>query len=204
MPAAPLSIMLTMSTLISAVVALPPAAAPNDTYWAKQANLGPSGSNGVNVLGAWPYSRGAGVVVAVIDTGYVAHPELNGRVLPGYDFISDARSARDGDGRDPNPRDEGDWVSQVEIDSGEVEADCEAGASSWHGTHVASIALAAANNGIGLAGIAPEAQLLPVRAIGRCSGSERDIADAIRWAAGGEVSGAPENEHPADVINLSL
>lgn len=199
-----LSTLLSVATLFGALAPLPPAPAPNDPYWSKQVNLGPSSSYGINLLRAWPYSRGAGVVIAVVDSGYVSHPEFSGRVLPGYDFISDAKDARDGDGRDPNPRDEGDWVTQAEVDAKEVDADCEARTSNWHGTHVASIALAAANNAVGVAGIAPLAKLLPVRALGRCGGNDRDIADAIRWAAGGEVSGVPMNEHPADVINLSL
>ncbi len=59
---------------------------------------------------AWDLQTGsAGVVVGVIDTGTLPHSELAGRVLPGYDFISDPAEARDGDARDPNPRDEGDW-----------------------------------------------------------------------------------------------
>ncbi|MEY4045690.1 MAG: hypothetical protein RIR19_159 [Chloroflexota bacterium] len=198
------STLLSIATLFGALAPLPPAPAPNDPYWSKQVNLGPSNSYGINLLRAWPYSRGAGVVIAVVDSGYVSHPEFSGRVLPGYDFITDPARARDGDGRDAIPRDEGDWVTQAEIDSGEVDADCEAETSSWHGTFVASIALAAANNTVGIVGIAPEAKLLPVRALGRCGGTDRDIADAIRWAAGGEVSGVPANEHPADIINLSL
>ena len=130
--------------------------------------------------------------------------EFSGRVLPGFDFISDASSARDGDGRDDDPKDEGDWVSLDEIQSGEVGRDCTAHASSWHDTRVASIALASANNHAGIAGVAPEALLLPVRAIGRCLATDADIADAIRWAAGIAVPGAPINLHPADVINLSF
>ncbi|MGI9252244.1 MAG: S8 family peptidase, partial [Thermomicrobiales bacterium] len=190
--------------MIGSFTALPPAAPPNDKYWSEQANLGPASSFGIGVLRAWPYSRGAGVVIAVVDSGYVSHPDLSGRVLQGFDFISDPERARDGDGRDSNPRDEGDWVTQAEIDAGGIDPDCEVDSSSWHGTLVASIALATANNSLGIAGIAPAAELLPVRAIGRCGGSNQDIADAIRWAAGGEVSGVPANLNPADVINLSI
>ena len=204
MPLPLLSVALSLITLVGAFTPRPPAPIPNDTYWSQQANLGPAASFGVNVRRAWPYSRGAGVVIAVIDSGYVSHPEFSGRVLPGYDFISEPLRARDGDGRDPNPRDEGDWISPFDVSSRRFGAQCEVQASSWHGTHVASIALASANNAIGIAGIAPAAKLLPVRVVGACGGVERDIADGILWSVGEEVNGAPINEHPADVINLSL
>ena len=204
MLSAALSAVLSLVIAISAVTPRPPAPAPNDTYWPKQVNLAPADRYGINLLAAWPYSRGAGVVIAVVDSGYVSHPEFSGRVLAGYDFVTDPEAARDGDGRDPNPRDEGDWVSQAESASSQAGSECEVRDSQWHGTHVASIALAATSNGVGLAGIAPEAMLLPVRAVARCGGTERDVADAIRWAAGAEVNGAPTNEHPADVINLSI
>lgn len=66
--------------------------------------------SGVRTPGAWDYNHGEGVVVAVVDTGITNHPELNANVLPGYDMISSAADARDGNGRDPDPTDQGDWV----------------------------------------------------------------------------------------------
>jgi hypothetical protein len=57
---------------------------------------------------------------------------------------------------------------------------------------------------VGIAGVAPQAKLLPVRAIGKCGGTDRDLVDAIRWAGGLRVEGVPENRNPADIINLSL
>ena len=178
--------------------------APNDSRWGQQWNLAANPGVGVGVREAWRYGRGKGTVLAVVDSGIIDHPEFEGRILPGYDFVSSARYANDGDGRDADPSDPGDWVSKEEVDSGEFNEDCPESPSDWHGTHVAGIALAAANNGVGIAGIAPLAKLLPVRVVGKCGGTERDLIDGIRWAAGLEVSGAPINENPADVINLSL
>lgn len=60
------------------------------------------------------------------------------------------------------------------------------------------------NNGVGVAGTAPEAKVVPVRVLGRGGGYDSDIADAVVWASGGSVSGVPANQNPAEVINLSL
>ncbi|WP_284975469.1 S8 family serine peptidase [Arthrobacter sp. efr-133-TYG-104] len=176
----------------------PLALAPNDSLFKYQWNLG-AGTGGINVLGAWDVSQGQGSVVAVVDTGILPHSDLDANVLPGYDMISDPAVARDGDGRDPNPRDEGDATSAGQCAAGEAARN-----SSWHGTHVAGIIAAVAGNGQGIAGVAPKAKIVPVRAIGTCGGYTSDIADGIRWAAGGSVSGAPANANPARVINLSL
>ena len=177
---------------------------PNDPSWADQWSLATNPGVGIDLLEAWRYGRGKGVVVAVVDTGIVPQPEFRGRILPGYDFVSNVLVANDGDGRDADPRDPGDWVTKSEAEGGEIADECEADESSWHGTHVAGIALAAANNERGIAGIAPRALLLPVRALGKCGGTDRDLVDALRWAGGLRVSGVPENRNPASVINVSL
>jgi len=179
-------------------------AVPNDPRWIQQWGLGDADGAGINVRQAWRYGRGKATVIAVVDSGIAAHPEFRGRVLPGYDFISSSLVANDGDGRDADPSDPGDWVTQEEATDGRFSDDCTASDSDWHGTHVAGIALAAAGNGIGIAGVAPLARLLPVRVVGKCGGTERDLVDGMRWAAGLEVAGAPLNKNPADVINLSL
>ena len=200
-----LAALLTLSTAPQVTTAVEPLpGAPNDSRWGQQWNLAANPGVGVGVREAWRYGRGKGTVLAVVDSGIIAHPEFEGRILPGYDFISNASSANDGDGRDADPSDPGNWASKEDVDSGEFNEDCKESPSDWHGTHVAGIALAAADNGVGIAGIAPLAKLLPVRVIGKCSGSNRDLIDGMRWAAGLEVSGAPVNENPADVINLSL
>jgi subtilisin family serine protease len=178
--------------------------APNDPRWSQQWNLAANSGVGVDVREAWRYGRGKDTVLAVVDSGIIAHPEFEGRILPGYDFVSSARYANDGDGRDADPSDPGDWVSKEDVESGNFDEDCKESTSDWHGTHVAGIALADADNGVGIAGIAPLAKLLPVRVIGKCGGTERDLIDGIRWAAGLTVSGVPNNKNRADVINLSL
>ena len=177
---------------------------PNDPRWSQQWNLAANPGVGIDVREAWRYGRGKGTVLAVVDSGIIAHPEFEGRILPGYDFVSSAKYANDGDGRDADPTDPGDWVSKEDVESRAFDEDCKESPSDWHGTHVAGIALAAADNGVGIAGIAPEAKLLPVRVIGKCGGTDRDLIDGMRWAAGLDVAGIPINENPADVINLSL
>lgn len=171
---------------------------PNDPRYAEQWDLfEPTG--GMNVPTAWDRTTGSGVTVAVLDTGYVAHSDLAANIVPGYDFISTATRARDGDGRDGDASDEGDWNA-----AGECGTDSKASTSSWHGTHVAGTIGAVAGNAKGVAGIAHGARVQPVRVLGKCGGSSIDIADAITWASGGSVSGVPANPTPAKVINMSL
>lgn len=170
---------------------------PNDTRYPEQWHYNES-TGSINAVPAWDRATGNGVVVAVIDTGIVPHGDLNANVLPGYDFVSDAASARDGNGRDSNPRDEGDWYAAGECGS------LTGGNSSWHGTHVAGTIAAVTNNAFGVAGVAFNAKILPVRALAKCGGTLADIADAIVWSAGGSVPGVPVNPNRAKVINMSL
>ncbi|MGH8084068.1 MAG: S8 family serine peptidase [Lysobacter sp.] len=160
---------------------------------------------GIHAPAAWDTTAGAGVVVAVLDTGYVDHADLNDNIVAGYDFISlygqDAQSpdvAGDGDGRDADAHDPGDWTDSSMSWCGRVSD------SSFHGTHVAGTVAAVTNNGTGLAGVAYDAKVQPVRVLGHCGGLTSDIADAIVWASGGTVDGVPDNTTPAEVINLSL
>ncbi|MET3176378.1 UNVERIFIED_ORG: subtilisin family serine protease [Arthrobacter sp. UYCu721] len=171
---------------------------PNDGLYPLQWDLWEEPAS-LRAPGAWGVSRGEGVVVAVVDTGITSHSELDANVLPGYDMISSAPAARDGDGRDADPTDEGDWVS-----AGQCTSTNGDGISSWHGTHVAGTIAAIADNNIGVTGVAPEAKILPMRALGACGGYSSDIADSIIWAAGGAVAGTSMNANPARVINLSL
>jgi len=175
-----------------------PTLVPNDSRLGEQWAFGTSASS-INIRPAWDKSTGAGVVVAVIDTGIASHPDLNANILPGYDFISDAAMARDGGGRDSNANDEGDWYGANECGAG-----YPASTSSWHGTHVAGTVAALTNNTTGVAGTAFNAKVVPVRVLGKCGGYTSDIADAIVWAAGGDVAGVPDNANPAEVINMSL
>ncbi|MCL5060917.1 MAG: S8 family serine peptidase [Candidatus Thermoplasmatota archaeon] len=178
-------------------------AIPTDPLFSSQWNLKGVGG-GANLPPAWDITTGTNtVVVAVIDSGVLpAHPELSGRVLPGYDFISDPTRANDSGGRDADPIDPGSWVTAAE-----AAGSCKETPSSWHGTRVASLIAANANNSIGIAGEDWQAKILPVRVIGKCTGGfgydGNDLVAAIRWAAGYTVSGVT-NPNPAKVINLSL
>ena len=171
--------------------------APNDTLYPQQWNL--HGTKGLAAPEAWKTIQGAGVTVAVIDSGIVKHPDLDANVLPGYDFITEPSIARDGNGRDSDPTDQGNWE-----EAGVCGADSEASESNWHGTHVAGSIAAIMNNKRGIVGVAPSTKILPVRALGMCGGYDSDIADAMVWAAGGTVEGVPANSNPAKIINLSL
>ncbi|AIS01152.1 S8 family peptidase [Streptomyces glaucescens] len=175
-----------------------PQADPNDTDYAKQWDLFEA-TAGMNVPGAWNTTTGTGVTVAVIDTGYVAHSDLAPNIVGGYDFIADTAVAVDGNGRDSDPSDPGDWYA-----AGECGAGVPASNSSWHGTHVAGTIAAATNNAKGMAGIAYGAKISPLRVLGKCGGYDSDIIDAITWASGGTVSGVPANTNVAKVINMSL
>lgn len=209
-------------------------AGPGQQWWLQPA----SGSNGLPIEArlrgvpgfqtAW--SRGTGRadgIVAVLDTGLRAHPDLpTDRLLPGYDFVSDWDSAtgrgyaNDGDGRDNDPTDPGDWVDAADRAADPARyGDCGLSGSSWHGTAVAGLIAAAASNGLGGAGIDWATRILPVRVAGKCGASVRDIIDGMRWAAGlavcqswhntldpsaGCARWAPLNPTPARVINISF
>lgn len=162
---------------------------PNDTHFDLQWHYSHP-TAGIRAPDAWDTSTGAGTVVAVLDTGYLDHADLNANIVPGYDFIVDTEVSGDGDGRDADAHDPGDWTMHS--------------ASSFHGTHVAGTVAAVTNNGLGVAGVAFDAKVQPVRVLGHGGGYTSDIADAIVWASGGSVNGVPANPTPAEVINLSL
>ncbi|WP_112261668.1 S8 family peptidase [Lentzea terrae] len=170
-------------------------AVPNDPLWPQQWHYWES-PGGIGLSPAWDNGpSGAGQRVAVLDTGRTWHPDLTANYVGGYDFISNAVTANDGNGRDANPMDQGDWTSgQCGV----------ARPSSWHGLHVGGTVAALRNNAIGGTGVAPLAKVVPVRVLGTCGGSLADIAAAIVWAAGGAVAGVPANPNPAKTLNLSL
>ena len=173
---------------------LQPVLTPNDTRYNEQWHYFEA-IGGINAPAAWDVSTGTGAVVAVLDTGITNHPELNANVIAGYDMIADTAVSNDGNGRDSDPSDPGDWTT----------GQCGAASnSSWHGTHVAGTVAAVTNNASGVAGVAFNARIMPVRVLGTCGGYTSDIADGIIWASGGAVAGVPANTNPAEVINLSL
>lgn len=189
-------------------VRLKPLNVPNDASFAQQWHLGssnlPANASALGMTRTWALTTGTAITVAVIDTGVrYSHPDLAGRLLPGYDFIEDVANANDGDGRDGDASDPGDWLTTSERRLAEF-AGCDVADSSWHGTFIAGQIAAASNNLIGVAGMNWNARILPVRVSGKCGALLSDILDGMRWAAGLPVSGVRNNPHPAKLVSLSF
>jgi serine protease len=187
-----------------------PDVTPNDPLfpgqWHYLNNGAGSGESpgGIGLPRAWATSTGdQNVVAAILDTGILpGHPDITAspNLLAGYDMISDPGIANDGDARDPDPTDPGDAVAAGECFPGSPTLP-----DSWHGTHVAgTVGVGNTNNATGVAGVNWRVRILPVRVLGKCGATLADINDAIRWAAGLPVPGAPANPTPARVINMSL
>ncbi|MFZ5469150.1 MAG: S8 family peptidase [Myxococcota bacterium] len=139
---------------------------PNDPLYPKQWNL-----RMIQMPAAWGLSKGKGVVVAVLDTGIAYEDYEDFKQVPDLKGVKFAKGY-DFVNKDEHPND----------DHG-------------HGTHVAGTIAQATNNKEGVAGVAYEAALMPVKVLNHFgSGTSADIADAIRWAA----------DHGAQVINMSL
>ena len=163
--------------LIAALVALgvsagAAAAPPNDPLY------GPYqwGPKQIRAEQAWTTSRGAGQVIAIVDSGIdLAHPDLSGKIAGGATFTGCASNG---------PCGNGDWQS----------GGAAGQPASPHGTHVAGIAAATTGNGIGIAGVAPDARLLAVKVLTEDGGTFEEIGAGIRWAT----------DNGADVINMSL
>ncbi|HZO21052.1 MAG TPA: S8 family serine peptidase, partial [Steroidobacteraceae bacterium] len=191
-------------------------AVPNDSLYATQQWYMQSSAatpSAVNAEGAWDTTNGsAGLVIADLDTGIrFDHPDLlwagqgsGGRLLPGYDFITDPFVANDGDGWDADPSDPGDWVTSADLKQTECSNITTVSNSSWHGTRTAGMLGALTNNSAGIAGMTWNAWILPVRVLGKCGGLDSDIITGMLWAAGVHVAGAPDNPYPARILNLSL
>ena len=145
----------------------------------------------INLPAAWDVSTGSNAVtVAVIDTGTLLnHPDLQGQLVPGFDFIRNVDNAVDGDGIDNNPNDPGDQGPQ---------------GSSFHGTHVSGTIAAQTNNAAGVAGVASGVRVMPLRVLGKLGGSEYDVQQAIRFAAGLPNDSGTISSRRADVVNMSF
>jgi serine protease len=186
-----------------------PHAVPNDPLFTGQWYLQNAQPSAIDAQTAWDTSTGrSDLVIADVDTGIrYDHPDLNSstldRLLPGYDFVSDPVVANDGDGRDADASDPGDWVTSADLSKSEF-TNCTVSDSSWHGTRVVGILGAISNNSTGVTGVTWQGRILPVRALGKCGGLDSDILDGMRWAAGLHVTGVPDNPYPAQIINLSL
>ena len=167
----------------------------------------------INAEQAWDVTTGSpSIVVAVLDTGLrFDHPDLQGgNVLPGYDTISldsdgNFGTANDGNGRDADASDPGDFVSSADVQNNPTFARCDVEPrSSWHGTETLGLIGAQTDNVVGIAGVGRNVRVMPVRVLGKCGGYDSDILAGMRWAAGLAVQDIPANPTPARVINLSL
>ncbi len=183
---------------------------PNDALFGGQWYLKATEVSAVNAINAWDEGQGTnGVIVAVLDTGVLYdHPDLGrgdrgGKLLPGFDFVTEIAQANDEAGRDADPSDPGDWVSSSD-QSNPALFSCEVSDSSWHGTRVAGMIGALTNNTIGVAGLSWNSFILPVRVLGKCGGTDSDIIAGMRWAAGLHIDGVADNPTPARILNLSL
>ncbi|MEJ5998823.1 S8 family serine peptidase [Corynebacterium sp. H130] len=183
-------------------------AATNDIHYSKQWHL--FAEYGANVEKAWDLGYlGGSQTVGIVDSGLTRHPDISevpGKLAKepnihngGLDFINGPNENDPDPGRDYDYLDTGDWHDRNFCFDGDP-----GGYSSWHGTHVAGLVAAAANNTEGVAGTAPEAKLLIGRALGTCGGATEDIADALKWLAGVSLPDTPANPNPAKVINMSL
>ena len=158
----------------------------------------------------------AGSRVAVLDNGIVSHADLAGRVLPGYDFVADTAYSNDGDGRDADPSDPGDWVDESDRTGNPASySGCVPQDSSWHGTAIAGMLFANTDNGVGVAAMNWRGGVVPVRVAAKCGADVADIVDGMRWAAGLDVCKrsdsagncvelAPRNANPVRVVNISF
>lgn len=168
-------------------------AEPNDPLYSDYPQYqwhyrGPSESEpaGMNLLSTWNSLNpdAPPVTVAVLDTGITAHPDLDAHIVAGYDAISSLSMANDGNGRDSDPSDPGDWYA--------------GDPSSWHGTHVAGTIAAVSNNSKGVAGVGNNLlRVMPIRVLGQGGGYTSDIAHGIDWVTN-------DGNKKADVINMSL
>lgn len=179
---------------------------PNDPEFAtNQPYLGTPATavGGVNLPPAWDRSRGSSnVVIAVVDTGTLQHPDLAARLVAGYNFVTSDPNT--GGGRGPDATDTGDFVPVGVTCTGSTTPTTKLVPSSWHGTRVASVLGAMTNNGLNIAGVDWNARIQPVRVSGRCGALLSDTVDGMRWAGGLSVPNVPNNPTPAKVINISL
>jgi serine protease len=153
-------------------VATAAAAPPNDPLY------GPYqwGPKQIRAEQAWATSTGAGQTIAIVDSGVdLSHPDLAGKIAGGATFTGCAATG---------PCGNGDWES----------GGAGGRPASPHGTHVAGIAAATTGNGVGIAGVAPDARILAVKSLTEDGGTFEEIAAGIRWSV----------DNGADVINMSL
>jgi serine protease len=204
---------------------------PNDPLFPAQWYLQGDQPAGIRANSAWEVTRGgstpatSSVVVAVLDTGVRRdHPDLQNKLLLGYDFISGTAAsgfaiANDGDGWDADPSDPGDFMLASDFANAAFKGgECGGGPnkdqptpSTWHGTRVSGMLAANTDNAVGIAGTGFNIRILPVRVLGKCGGFESDVIAGMYWAAGLVIpppllqsTDLPTNTTPAQIINMSL
>jgi serine protease len=184
----------------------------------------------INATAAWDLSRGQGLRIAVIDTGVrLDHPDLAGHLLTGKDFVCNDNlnlsctsngatlflTANDGDGWDDDPSDPGDGLTAADLALDFFKNNnCGGGPnhdqptdSTWHGTRVAGLISAVTDNGIGIASVAPDSRVIPVRALGKCAGYTSDLVAAMLWSGGisdSVLTGITPISNRAHILNISL
>lgn len=167
---------------------LRPSFVPDDPLYSSQWHY-----PAINMPATWDITQGsASVIVAVIDTGvFMAHEDLTANLLStGYDFIISTTVSNDGNGIDSDPDDPGD--------------NAVLSLSTWHGTHVSGTIAASTNNAIGVAGVAPDIRIMPVRALGIGGGVTYDVMQSVLYAAGQANDSGTTPAQAADIINMSI
>ena len=187
---------------------------PNTPQWWLDDYSATTSAGVADFTHAWDTSTGAGApVMAVLDTGITSHPDLDANMLlPGYNFISNATYAGNGQGRSATALDLGDGITAAQYQANPALYDgCSLDAnpangipSSWHGTLVAGQLAAVSNNNAGVAGIVWNGKVLPVRVAGQCGALYSDMVDGMNWAAGNAVSGVPANPNPAKILVIGF
>jgi serine protease len=155
--------------------------APNDELYPLQWHLYNTSYGGINVEPAWNISTGSGAIVAILDTGiaYEDYSEKNPGSNISYQQAPDLAgtffvAGYDFVNHDGHPNDD---------------------SVSGHGTHIAGTVAQNTHNGIGTAGVAFNAYLMPVKVLDNCgAGTPADIAEGIIWAT----------DNGAHVINLGF
>jgi len=168
-----------LGVLLGAAALAATALAPTSSWAVSNDPLRPQqwGLDQVRADAAWARSTGTGAVVAVVDSGVdLNHPDLQGNLVQGATFT--------GCSGGQSPCGNGDWKGPDGVGNDSDE----------HGTHVSGIVAAATGNSTGIAGVAPNAKVMPIKVLEEGSGSFEEIAAGIRYAV----------NHGADVVNLSL
>lgn len=195
---------------VNTVAVTPSGGAYSDHFWLKDRTTQPGVARFVTAWGTIGAGRSvAPVVTAVLDSGVLPYVDFSGRLLPGYDFVSEAQYARDGNGLDSDPTDPGDYLTSGEKQGNSAfsASSCQVGDSSWHGTMVTSMLAPPTGStffGPGILASLPGAVVLPVRIGGVCGAAISDVIEGMLWAAGIDYQGSPAaNPNPARVINFS-